>query len=124
MKNSQATSHVNWLNGEKTNVSRTISLLVFRVLMYLENQSVSDIGLPEFHVHDALANGSCWFVSKACFIRPASCLDSMFITGCQAWLNMRPQSVLEVFIVQSDANGLFHKMIHIARRSVRSNGMF
>jgi hypothetical protein len=40
----------------KTNVSRTISVLVFRVLMYLENQSVSytSIGLSEFHVHDAL----------------------------------------------------------------------
>jgi hypothetical protein len=48
----------------KTNVSRTISVLVFRVLMYPENQSVSGIGLPEFHVHDsALANGSCWLVS-------------------------------------------------------------
>jgi hypothetical protein len=30
----------------KTNVSRTICVLVFRVLMYLENQSASDIGLP------------------------------------------------------------------------------
>jgi hypothetical protein len=38
----------------KANVSRTISVLVFRVLMYLENQSVSYIALVEFHVHDAL----------------------------------------------------------------------
>jgi hypothetical protein len=37
--------------GEKANVSRTISVLVVRILMYLENQSVSDIGLPEFHTH-------------------------------------------------------------------------
>jgi hypothetical protein len=33
MKNSRATSCVHGLNGEKTNVSRTISVLVFRVLM-------------------------------------------------------------------------------------------
>jgi hypothetical protein len=36
----------------KNNVSRTISVLILRVLMYLGNQSVSDIDLPEFHVHD------------------------------------------------------------------------
>jgi hypothetical protein len=36
-----------------------MSVLAFRVLMYLENQSMSDIGLTEFHVHDdALASGS------------------------------------------------------------------
>jgi hypothetical protein len=59
IKYSLATSGVNWLSGEKTNVSRTISVLAFRVMMYLENQSVSHIGLPELHVHDgALANGS------------------------------------------------------------------
>jgi hypothetical protein len=58
IKYSLATSGVNWLSGKK-NVSRTISVLVFRVMMYLENQSVSHIGLPEFHIHDgALANGS------------------------------------------------------------------
>jgi hypothetical protein len=33
MKNSRATSRVKWLNGEETNVSRTISVLVFRVLI-------------------------------------------------------------------------------------------
>jgi hypothetical protein len=37
---------VNWQN---TNVSRTISVLVLMVLMYLENQSVSDIGLLQIH---------------------------------------------------------------------------
>jgi hypothetical protein len=37
---------VNWQN---TNVSRTISVLVLRVLMYLENQSASDIGLLQLH---------------------------------------------------------------------------
>jgi hypothetical protein len=73
IKYSQATNLVNWLSGEKTNISRTISVLVFRVLMYLEDQSVSYIGLPKFHVHDgALANGSCWLVSRACCVRPAS----------------------------------------------------
>jgi hypothetical protein len=33
MKNSWATSRVKWLNGEKTNVSSTISVLIFRVLI-------------------------------------------------------------------------------------------
>jgi hypothetical protein len=56
-----------------TRRKRTISVLIFRVLMYLENQSVSDIGLPEFHIYDGeLANGSCWLVLRACCIRPAS----------------------------------------------------
>jgi hypothetical protein len=66
IKYSRATSRVSWLSGKKNNFSRTISVLVFRVLTYLENQSASDIGLPEFHAHDGvLANGSCWLVSKA-----------------------------------------------------------
>jgi hypothetical protein len=73
IKYSRATNHVSWSSGKKNNVSRTGSVLVFRVLMYLENQFVSDIGLPEFHVHDsALASGSCCHVSRACCIRPAS----------------------------------------------------
>jgi hypothetical protein len=50
MKNYRATSRFIWLNGEITNVPRTISVLVFRVPMYLENQSVSDIGLPVMNV--------------------------------------------------------------------------
>jgi hypothetical protein len=70
---SRANSSVNWLSSEKTNVSRTISVLIFRVLMYLKNQFMSYIGLPEFHVHNgALANGSCCLVSRACSVRPAS----------------------------------------------------
>jgi hypothetical protein len=51
IKYSWATSRVKWLSDEKTNISRTISVLVFRVLMYLENQSAPGIGLPEFHTH-------------------------------------------------------------------------
>jgi hypothetical protein len=73
MKNARATSRVNWLKREKTYVSRTISVLIFRVLMYLKNQSMSDIGLHECCVHyGALASGDCWFVSRACCVRPAS----------------------------------------------------
>jgi hypothetical protein len=30
---------------------------------------------------------------------------------------------VEVLVVQSDANGLFHKMIHIAQRSVQNSGV-
>jgi len=37
MKFSQAISRVKWLNGEKTNVSKTISVLFFRVLTAREN---------------------------------------------------------------------------------------
>jgi hypothetical protein len=49
IKYSWTTSRAKWLSDEKTNVSRTISVLVFRVLMYLEKQSTPSIGLPEFH---------------------------------------------------------------------------
>jgi hypothetical protein len=35
IKYSRATSLVNWLSGEKNNVSKIIFVLVFRVLMYL-----------------------------------------------------------------------------------------
>jgi hypothetical protein len=60
IKSSWATSHVKWLGEEKANVSRTISVLIFRLLMCLEKQSAPGIGLPEFRTHvDALANGSC-----------------------------------------------------------------
>jgi hypothetical protein len=46
---------------------------IFTTVMYLENQSVSNIGLPQFHIHDdALANGSCWLVLRLCYVRPAS----------------------------------------------------
>jgi hypothetical protein len=40
IKFSRATSRVKWLNDEKTNVSRTISILVLRVLKWLESPSV------------------------------------------------------------------------------------
>jgi hypothetical protein len=59
IKYSRATSCVNRLSDEKTNVSKIISVLFFRVLMYLEKQSVADIGLPEFHTSLYLA----WTVS-------------------------------------------------------------
>jgi hypothetical protein len=52
--------HVNWLRGGKTNVLRTIFVLVFRVLIYLENQSVSYIGLSKFHVHDSVFQIMAW----------------------------------------------------------------
>jgi hypothetical protein len=45
IKYSRATGRVKWLSDEKTNVSRVISVLVFWVLMCLENQSVPGIGL-------------------------------------------------------------------------------
>jgi hypothetical protein len=35
MKFSRAISRVKWLRGEKTNVSKTISVLIFRVLVWL-----------------------------------------------------------------------------------------
>jgi hypothetical protein len=35
MKFSQAISRVKWFSGEKTNVSKTISVLVLRVLVWL-----------------------------------------------------------------------------------------
>jgi hypothetical protein len=43
IKSSRATSRVKWLNGEKTNVSRSISVLVLRVPKWLEFPSVSYI---------------------------------------------------------------------------------
>jgi hypothetical protein len=55
----------------------------------VSEEPVCVIYRPEFHVPDgALAIWSCWFVSRACCVRPASWLDSMLITGCQARLNM------------------------------------
>jgi hypothetical protein len=42
--------------AKKTNVSWTISVLVFRVLMYLESQSVSDTGLAEFYCYITVTN--------------------------------------------------------------------
>jgi hypothetical protein len=47
----RATSCVKWLNGEKTSVSRTISVLVLRVLKWFQFPSVSYIYLPEPRVH-------------------------------------------------------------------------
>jgi hypothetical protein len=41
IKSSRATSRIKWLNYEKTNVSRTFSVLVLRVLKWLEFPSVS-----------------------------------------------------------------------------------
>jgi hypothetical protein len=43
IKSSRATGRVKLLNGEKTNISRTISVLVLRVLKWLEFPSVSYI---------------------------------------------------------------------------------
>jgi hypothetical protein len=49
-------------------------------------------------------------------------MDSMFITGCQARLNMRPPSLLKfwLFSLMPMAS---HKMIHVAQRSVQNNGV-
>jgi hypothetical protein len=47
----QFTSRVNWLRGEKATFQGRC-VLVFRVLMCLENQSVSYLGLTEFHDHE------------------------------------------------------------------------
>jgi hypothetical protein len=54
IKFSQATSRVRWLKGKKTNISRTISILILRVLMWLEFQPVSYIYLPEPPVHGCM----------------------------------------------------------------------
>jgi hypothetical protein len=90
IKSSRATSCVRWLSEDKANISRTISVLVFRSLMCLEKHSTPGIGLHEFQAHvGMLANGSCQLVSRICCVRPDSWLDSMFITGCLARLNMR-----------------------------------
>jgi hypothetical protein len=71
-KSSQATSHVKWLNGEKISVSRTISVLVLRVLKWLEFPSVSYIYLPEPRVHGcALANGDWWVESSVGPVSPS-----------------------------------------------------
>jgi hypothetical protein len=37
-------------------------------------------------------------LSRACFVRRAFWLDSMFITGCQAQLNMRPPTLLKFML--------------------------
>jgi hypothetical protein len=72
IKSSQATSRVKWLNGEKTNISRTISALVLRVLKWLEFPSVSHIYLLEPHVHGcALASGDWWVESSTCLVLPS-----------------------------------------------------
>jgi hypothetical protein len=39
MKFSRAISRVKWLSGEKTNVSKTISVLVLRVLVWFSHHS-------------------------------------------------------------------------------------
>jgi hypothetical protein len=55
------------LNGRKTSVLRTISILVLRVLKWLEFPSVSYIYLPEpvFMAGCVLANGDWWVESSA-----------------------------------------------------------
>jgi hypothetical protein len=76
----------------RKNVSGTISVLVFGVLMYLENQSTSDVGLPEFHVHDgALANGSCWLASS--LLRQAG-----FLIGYHVYNRMPSMALQEATI--------------------------
>jgi hypothetical protein len=66
IKFSRDTSHARWLKGEKkTNVSKTISIFVLRVVMWLKFQSVSYIHLPKPHVHSyVLANRNWWEESK------------------------------------------------------------
>jgi hypothetical protein len=49
MKFSRAISRVKWLSGEKTNVSKTISVLVLRVLvwLWLEKNILSNLYLAQ-----------------------------------------------------------------------------
>jgi len=48
MKFSQAISRVKWLNGEKTNVSKFISVLVLRVPIWVSSQSPGKQPGPQF----------------------------------------------------------------------------
>jgi hypothetical protein len=97
--------------------SKLLILSVLGFALYLENQSLSYIGLPEFHVHDgALANGSCW------------CASGRFPDWTSLSQDAKHGSTAGHhpcwrFVVQSDANGLFHKTVHIARRSVQNDGV-
>jgi hypothetical protein len=75
IKSSWATSRVKWLNGEKTNVSRTISVLVLRVLKWLEFPSVSYIYIYTCPSPVAPATSVLWgrgqrWSSKLCFFSP------------------------------------------------------
>jgi hypothetical protein len=65
-------SLVKWLKGKKTNVSRTISVIVLSVLKWLEFPSMSYIHLPELHVHGcALASEDWWLESSTRSLSPS-----------------------------------------------------
>jgi hypothetical protein len=49
MKFSRAISRVNWLSGEKTNVSKTISDLVLRVLAAVLLEAMNKLLCIKFH---------------------------------------------------------------------------
>jgi hypothetical protein len=68
IKSSRAISHVKWLNGEKTNISRIISVLVLRVLKYTEklvfspfNHLMQLIAREDFIIHSRRESSRSYF---------------------------------------------------------------
>jgi hypothetical protein len=56
IKSSRATSRVKWLNGEKPNVSRTISVLVLRVLSPVRGSGKYIQSVPKRYIHIIIRN--------------------------------------------------------------------
>jgi hypothetical protein len=92
MKFSRAISRVTWLSGEKTNVSKTISVLVLRVLvwLWLGKNILSNLYLA----HSVYATGR-WAGSVAALPGSMSCLNNNFVAGFQARLSVKPLSLLK-----------------------------
>jgi hypothetical protein len=76
-KFSRAISRVKWLSSEKTNVSKTISVLVFRVLV--GKNILSNLYLA----HSVYATGR-WAGSMAALPGSMSCLNKNLVMGFQA----------------------------------------
>jgi hypothetical protein len=96
IKSSRATSRVNWLNGEKNTVSRTISVLVLRVL--------KSVVILETLVFSSL-NQLTRLGAREDFIREITCLGMLMNIN-----NMFINNIIAEFVSRHDC-GLWGKLI-------------
>jgi hypothetical protein len=89
MKLSRAISRVKWLSGEKTNVSKTISVLVLRVLVWLW---LGKTFLPNLYLTQSVYATGRWAGSIAALLGSVSCLNKNLVPGFQARLSVKPLS--------------------------------
>jgi hypothetical protein len=112
MKFTRAISRVKWLRGERTNVSKTISVLVLRVLLWLWFGMKTFC--PNLYLAQSVYATGRWACSMAALPGSVSCLNNNFVTGFQSPAQCGTAVPVEVFGVESYLDCFLDEEIHVS----------